>query len=96
MSFRLTALAPLLLLGGLPLAPASVTLAAPAPVTTSLGTLPITPGDDNAALALKAPAFAGLWVNGPGVVIMVTSTDEAARRTVLNEVRRTRGQDLSA
>lgn len=93
MSSRLAVLASLLLLGNLTTRPASAT-SVPA-VTTSFGTLPVTPGDDNAAIALKAPAFAGLWVNGPGIVIMLTSTDEAARQKVLNEVRRTRGHDLS-
>ena len=81
-----------LLLATLLLTPAQ---AAPnTPVKTSFGVLPVTPGDDDAALALRAPAFAGLWVEGKGVALAVTSTDPAARQRVLAEVEKRRGADL--
>ena len=82
-----------LLLATLLLTPAQ---AAPnTPVKTSFGVLPVTPGDDDAALALQAPAFAGLWVEGGGVALAVTSTDPAARRQVLSEVKKQRGVSLN-
>lgn len=67
-----------------------------AAVSSSWDTLPVTPEDRDAALALKAPAFAGLWVNGPGVVLAVTSTDPAERQRVVGAVRAQRGEDLKS
>lgn len=85
----------LLLLSTLLLLPAHAQAAPNPPVKTSFGALPVTPGDDDAALALRAPAFAGLWVEGGGVALAVTSTDPAARRQVLAEVKKQRGASLN-
>ncbi|EYB66620.1 hypothetical protein DEIPH_ctg081orf0007 [Deinococcus phoenicis] len=93
MPLRPAALLCLLLLGAPALFPAFA--ATPTSTAAPWNSLPVTPEDEDAALALKAPAFAGLWVEGQGVVLMVTSTDPAARQAVLSEVRRRRGHDLT-
>ncbi|WP_221088787.1 hypothetical protein [Deinococcus aquaedulcis] len=70
---------------------------APSPlrVTTSLGTLPYTETPDT-AVALQAPTFAGLFVNGPQVVIQVTDTGAASQAAVLGALHERRGPELAA
>lgn len=75
-------------------------LAQPSPpavqrVTTAFGNLPYA-DTYNSAVSLQAPTFAGVYVNGPQLVIQVTDDSPASRAAVLKALLEHRGADLKA
>lgn len=64
-------------------------------VTTAFGTLPYADTYD-VEIGLKAPTFAGLYVNGPQLIIQVTDDRPASRAAVLKALLEHRGTDLKA
>ncbi|MPY68002.1 hypothetical protein F8S09_15185 [Deinococcus sp. SDU3-2] len=64
-------------------------------VTTAFGTLPYADTYD-VEIGLKAPTFAGVYVNGPQLIIQVTDDRPASRAAVLKVLLEHRGADLKA
>lgn len=92
---RALALTLMLCLG--PAGPALAQAAPPAAprVTTAFGNLPYADTYD-VEIGLKAPTFAGVYVDGPQLIIQVTDDRPASRAAVLKALLDRRGADLKA
>lgn len=76
-----------------PAPPRPATSLGPGKLTTSFGTRPADTSDRDVRVALRAPGFAGVWVNAPGIMIAATTTDPAARRAILKAVTEIYGRE---
>lgn len=64
-------------------------------VTTAFGTLPYADTYD-VEVGMKAPTYAGVYVDGPRLIIQVTDDRPASRASVLKALLEHRGQDLKS
>ena len=73
--------------------PAQAARPEPGKLTTSFGTLPADTNNRDVRVALRAPGFAGVWVNAPGVMVAVTTDDPAQRQAILKALEETFGRE---